>query len=79
MSTRPRSTRAATLVPKHDESIHTLLLDCEQAFSGTLATTYKLQGEVVRIHETPDDRLLMMQSSRAGTVMDLCAFLKTSR
>jgi hypothetical protein len=66
----------SSMYPAHDESITKVLLDCPNHFSGTIATTYKLKGKVVKQESSADSEIRMVQYSGASTVGDLCAFAK---
>ncbi len=73
------NTSDSYLYPTHDESITEVLLDCTNHFSGTISTTYKLKGKVVKHDEASDHDLLMVQYSGPGTVADLCTFARKRR
>ena len=65
---------SALLYPAHNEMILEVLLDCREHWSGTLATTYLLNGKVVQVESVPEQDVAMMQTSGPSTMTDLCAF-----
>jgi len=64
------------LIPRHDELIAEVLLDCDAHFSGTTSQRYLLEGrEVAR--DDNDDVLMMQMTNDAGTLVgDLCEFAR---
>lgn len=64
------------IVPKHDESISVVLLDCKESLSGTLSETYLLKGKVVRTTIYKDNDVSFIQYFGSSTVGNLCAFAK---
>lgn len=57
---------------QYDELITTEVLDCQNAYFGTLRRVEKLRGKVVQDVVTPDDDIDMMQSHIAYIDLALC-------
>lgn len=57
---------------QYDESITTEVLDCQNAYFGTLRQVEKLRGKVVQDLVTPDHDINMMQSHIAYIDLALC-------
>ena len=63
-------------LPKHDEEIMEVVMDCSEHLSGTLSVTYKLKGVIMLVEKSSDDEVLMTQTYGPSTTNDLCEFAK---
>jgi len=66
------------LIPRHDELIAEVLLDCDAHFSGTASQRYLLEGEEVAREDNDDVLMIQMTNDADTTVGDLCEFARQS-
>src|SRR5690606_28215427 len=66
------------LIPRHDELIAEVLLDCDAHFSGTTSQRYLLDGEEVAREDNDDVLMIQMTNDADTTVGDLCEFARQS-
>jgi hypothetical protein len=62
---------------EHAERRHTLLVDCGEWLSATLAVEYLLAGRSTDQLTVPEQQLTFEQASGAGVLCELCRFLGT--
>ena len=74
---KPMGEQNSDIFPLHNEHITTIMLDCKNAFVGTIQSEYILNGKKVLESINSDEDIEMIQMNISNTTIgDLCAFAK---